>query len=922
MKVSRDFEALYRAEADPWNIGSADSDRYERYLAMALPFAGTAVLDIGCGFGAFLSRFRGSGAKLHGVELSETAIAKGRDRFPFIEFHAGSAAAPDRVQALAEVRFDLIVCSDVIYYLDDREKIGLLDWINRHLTDDGKALIAAWCPGGQYLTPSEFGDYATGSLLVDCVETFDSGHVAMLASRRRTLVALTFDYETWQPIPDGKQIDWAADIFEPTDRLLAMLGRSSAVATFFVEMGEYFWLEERQPDLARRMEDQLRQIAERGHDVQLHLHTSWLPELGADCRQGVWTWDWAYAKAADYPGDLNALIGRCKERLEEIIKPVRPDYSVTSFRAGAYQAQPFERLGKALIAHGLIADSSVYSGGLNTERQFDYRNAYSRCDPYFADLLDPQLKAVPSEEVIVELPIFTPEPGRRWFVDGNEGPQLASRLRRFEEQRRHRPSLRTMRFRRRVRELCGMAYSMLGGVRSWVNRLLPKALVYRLIAHHYGRPSGHGFYVAIGHTKTELRYADIESNILAMRTGLGVEFVGMSDMARLAHAALSTGKRGAAQELEHQVERESSAILSEQRNEAQSFHLQDMVPLDCTRVLDFGCGAGYWSARIAALYPWMSVIGIDGGQAFIDKANDRYVSDRVSFRRADFLSLPFDDESFDCVYADNTIEHSFDVQATLDEICRVLKPGRSLVAALPLDALNPDSDCDNHTWKTTESQVRLRLERSGFEGLECHVLDTFRQLGMPPFPPSNDKMLYVRAWKRREPGGRLARVAQAMDWLYGHVHPGQGNVELSAARILTDGHALCVGYAVTLLELLRREGFDVELVTMEAENHPRGRGSRSCDSHQAVELRLDGRTYLLDPTANVLFPHGIESLLDCPALAEGYASGDERWAERRYDLYAGPFWYERVIRYARRRRPGFPVLRWRRPGKSRATEVS
>ncbi len=36
----------------------------------------------------------------------------------------------------------------------------------------------------------------------------------------RQLVAITVDYETWQPIPQGRKIDWEADVLDPTARLL------------------------------------------------------------------------------------------------------------------------------------------------------------------------------------------------------------------------------------------------------------------------------------------------------------------------------------------------------------------------------------------------------------------------------------------------------------------------------------------------------------------------------------------------------------------------------------------------------------------------------------------------------------------------------------------------------------------------------
>ena len=89
MKVVRDFERLYQSEPDPWHIGEATSPRYDRYYDIITPFAHGAILDIGCGFGAFLARFRGQTTSLDGVELSKEAIRKGAERFPFIHLHEG-----------------------------------------------------------------------------------------------------------------------------------------------------------------------------------------------------------------------------------------------------------------------------------------------------------------------------------------------------------------------------------------------------------------------------------------------------------------------------------------------------------------------------------------------------------------------------------------------------------------------------------------------------------------------------------------------------------------------------------------------------------------------------------------------------------------------------------------------------------------
>src|SRR5439155_1144847 len=163
-------------------------------------------------------------------------------------------------------------------------------------------------------------------------------------------------------------------------------------------------------------------------------------------------------------------------------------------------------------------------------------------------------------------------------------------------------------------------------------------------------------------------------------------------------------------------------------NEAQSHLLQSMIPLDRDRVLDLGCGAGYWTARIADHYPWMRVVGFDAGRDFIGRAIELYSNARISFERGDFLALPFADAE------------------------------------------------------------------------------------------------YVRAWKRAADATQAERADEAMGWVYAHLSPERSSATNDAVEVLAGGFAFCAGYAVSIGELLRREGVDVAWVTMEAEGHPRGRG--------------------------------------------------------------------------------------------------
>ena len=169
----------------------------------------------------------------------------------------------------------------------------------------------------------------------------------------------------------------------------------------------------------------------------------------------------------------------------------------------------------------------------------------------------------------------------------------------------------------------------------------------------------------------------------------------ISELARTARPELERGLSGErAQEASRQVQREYGAQMSEDRNTAQSEPLIELIPLDRKRILDVGCGRGLGTAALARSFTGSTLVGADVGEEFIERARAELATDSLSFAVEDFAELSFADGAFDCVHADNSLEHAFDVDASLAELYRVLAPGGCLVAALPPDGLNPDRTCD------------------------------------------------------------------------------------------------------------------------------------------------------------------------------------------------------------------------------------
>lgn len=100
-----------------------------------------------------------------------------------------------------------------------------------------------------------------------------------------------------------------------------------------------------------------------------------------------------------------------------------------------------------------------------------------------------------------------------------------------------------------------------------------------------------------------------------------------------------------------------------------------------TRVLEVGCGDGYFVSRVLAEPFWSSYVGIDLSLSKLEQFRARIGGSRAL--AADAETLPLAAESFDLVLCFETLEHLPDPGATLREIHRVLRPRGVLVLSTP-----------------------------------------------------------------------------------------------------------------------------------------------------------------------------------------------------------------------------------------------
>lgn len=226
----------------------------------------------------------------------------------------------------------------------------------------------------------------------------------------------TLDYEI-HGNGDGNPVDL---MVEPTYRLMNLLEKYGQRLIIMADVAEILafkrFYSETSKDVFHvlEIEDQLRDAVRRGHDVQLHIHSSW---FGAVWNGRKWDQEINEYNMATLPiSRIDDMVAQCVAYLQGLLTPVKTDYRVWLFRAANWCMMPTENLYRVLLKHGITADTSVYKGGVQGGNvSYDYREAYSNLLRYPASVTNINHVASPlQEELITEYPIYT-EMRPFWF---------------------------------------------------------------------------------------------------------------------------------------------------------------------------------------------------------------------------------------------------------------------------------------------------------------------------------------------------------------------------------------------------------------------------------------------------------------------------------------------------------------------------
>lgn len=216
----------------------------------------------------------------------------------------------------------------------------------------------------------------------------------------------TLDYEI-HGNGDGNPMEL---MVEPTYRLMTLLEKYNQRVTIMADVAEILcfkrYLEETGRDdyHVAEIEEQLRDAIGRGHDVQLHVHSSYFK---AQYKNGAFDQCIEEYNMAALPIErIDEMVTECVTYLEDLLRPIKEDYKVWLFRAANWSMMPTENLYRVLVKHGITHDTSVYKGGCQGGNVcYDYRAAYDNLFEYHASMLN--INERDDNGQLIELPIYT-----------------------------------------------------------------------------------------------------------------------------------------------------------------------------------------------------------------------------------------------------------------------------------------------------------------------------------------------------------------------------------------------------------------------------------------------------------------------------------------------------------------------------------
>lgn len=85
--------------------------------------------------------------------------------------------------------------------------------------------------------------------------------------------------------------------------------------------------------------------------------------------------------------------------------------------------------------------------------------------------------------------------------------------------------------------------------------------------------------------------------------------------------------------------------------------LAKLIPQNCKKLLDLGCGTGLELREIFKKIPDLEVTGVDLTKAMLDKLKMNFPGKNINLICGNYFDVPFEKETFDCAISFQTMHH-------------------------------------------------------------------------------------------------------------------------------------------------------------------------------------------------------------------------------------------------------------------------
>lgn len=142
------FDRMYADSVDPWGFTSRwyEQRKYALTLAALTRRRYRSAFEPGCSIGVLTAQLALRCDRLLAVDLVDAAVVHARRRVRELPKEAGEVVVEqwDAHGAWPPATFDLIVASEMLYYLDPPDARRFMDEAVGHLDTDGELLLVHW----------------------------------------------------------------------------------------------------------------------------------------------------------------------------------------------------------------------------------------------------------------------------------------------------------------------------------------------------------------------------------------------------------------------------------------------------------------------------------------------------------------------------------------------------------------------------------------------------------------------------------------------------------------------------------------------------------------------------------------------------------------------------------------------------------